>query len=359
MENNYLDRKITEEEITLFKEILEYKRKKEKTKKLEKLRCAIYARKSQEDTKDTSLQTQINYCKMIIDSCEMLELKGVYSEDKQSGMIEERPEFQRVMAGVAGNDIDVVICYRLDRFSRKLQITQKYEEIIRLNHAYLLAGDVTQIPDTASKMFIHQIFEATAELKARDTAEKVVNTFTDMARKGKYVCGKPPIGYECGFDGKLEINLDESVIIDKIFSSFLGGKSLSAIVKELNEKGVCTKNGNPFSKQAIHSILKNEVYAGTLIYNRKNAKGKKRKALLKKGAEVRVEDNHPAIVSKSDFKKVQKMLNNNAELKINDSKYIYLLSGLIKCKSCGKMMVGNSHIARKPQKGEIYLRLSW
>ena len=246
---NSLDRQITNEEIQQFEEILAVKQTKKSTKNLTKLRCGIYARKSQEDTKDTSLQTQIDYCKELISNCDLLELKEIYSEDNKSGMTDEREEFQRIMGDVVNNEIDVVVCYRLDRFSRKLAITQLYEEIIRCNDAYLLTGDVLEIPDTAAKMFVHQIFQANAEFQARTSAERTKITMLNIVKTtGKYIAGTPPIGYQRGLDGKLEINVDESLVIDRIFNSFLGGKSLSAIANELNEERNNYKKWEKFFK---------------------------------------------------------------------------------------------------------------
>jgi DNA invertase Pin-like site-specific DNA recombinase len=244
-----LDRQITNEEIKQFKEILAIKQTKKSTKTLSRLRCGIYARKSQEDTKDTSLQTQIDYCKELISSCDLLELKEIYSEDNKSGMTDDREEFQRLIGDVVDNKIDVVVCYRLDRFSRKLANTQTYEEIIRCNNAYLLTGDVLEIPDTAAKMFVHQIFQANAEFQARTSAERTKITMLNIVKTtGKYIAGIPPMRYERGKDGKLEINVDESLVIDRIFNSFLGGKSLSAIANELNEKRNNNKKWEKFFK---------------------------------------------------------------------------------------------------------------
>ena len=113
------------------------------------------------------------------------------------------------------------------------------------------------------------------------------------------------------------------------------------------KNGTTTKNGKSFSKQAVKQILTNEVYAGTLVYNKKNLKKHKNTAVLKKYDEVRLEKNHPGIVTEEDFIKVQEILKGNAITKINDSGYIYLLSGIIRCKQCGSAMFGNSQKSRK------------
>ena len=351
-----IDRVLTLREIEFLEDLLKRKqnRKPKRGKKKEeitKLRCAIYARKSQEDTHDTSLNAQIEYCKILIDSCDLLELKEVYSEDNVSGMTDKRPGLQKMITQVVKREIDVVVCYKMDRFARKASITETYEDMIRVNEGCLLTGDNDIAIQNAQQKYFHQILLLSNEYYARSSAEKTKDTFMRNIDKngineGKYVSGKPPLGYQRGIYGKLEVNSDEALIIDEIYQSFLGGKSLTSIVCSLNTKGLKTREGKSFSKQAIHYILTNEVYTGTFIYNKNTGKINKRSLVLTKYDEIRIENNHPSIIDKASFNKVQKILNNNATIKTNDSGYVYLLSGLVHCKKCGKMMIGNSQVSR-------------
>ena len=55
---------------------------------------------------------------------------------------------------------------------------------------------------------------------------------------------------------------------------------------------------------------------------------------------MRVEDAHPAIVSKRDFQKARRLLGSRAPKKMNPRRASspYLLSGIAKCETCGKAM---------------------
>ena len=55
---------------------------------------------------------------------------------------------------------------------------------------------------------------------------------------------------------------------------------------------------------------------------------------------VRVEDAHPAIVSKREFQRVNKLLGSRAPKKVHPRRSAspYLLSGLLRCETCGKAM---------------------
>ena len=114
------DRVVKDDELRYLKQLLNKKQKQKKTKDRVKLKCAIYARKSQEDKKDLSLNAQINYCRAIIDSCDILELSNIYQEDDVSGMWDNRTEFQKMIQDVRDQVIDVIIVYKWHRFSRKV-----------------------------------------------------------------------------------------------------------------------------------------------------------------------------------------------------------------------------------------------
>ena len=205
---------------------------------------------------------------------------------------------------------------------------------------YVLTGDANGPIDSASDLLYSQIFWSMSEYQARTSAERTMTTMVAQAKAGKYVAGTTPIGYDRNPDGTLEVNLDEAPIITSIFEGIASGKSLGSIAAELNAKGYVTRTNRKFSKQAIGYIAKNEIYVGTLIYNREDSRSNPHTLLLGDFAEVRVESNHQPIVTKETFDLVQSILGNKLTNSTNESQHVYLLSGIMKCKACGKTMIG-------------------
>ena len=78
-------------------------------------------------------------------------------------------------------------------------------------------------------------------------------------------------------------------------------------------------------------MLTNESYAGTLVW------GKRSKD---KTPPVRVEGALPAIVSREEFERVQELLKSRAPKVVHPRRASspYLLSGLLKCESCGRAL---------------------
>jgi DNA invertase Pin-like site-specific DNA recombinase len=90
-------------------------------------------------------------------------------------------------------------------------------------------------------------------------------------------------------DAKALVRDDQDArIVERIFALRLEGERIAAIVRTLNDAGIPSPRGKHWTPQTVETILRNEVYTG----------------LVKLG-ERRLEGAHPALVSKSSWRKVQ------------------------------------------------------
>ena len=160
----------------------------------------------------------------------------------------------------------------------------------------------------------------------------------EAATRGFWITTYAPYGYKRVYvqDGikkrpKLELNPPADAVVRRIFDMVLQGKSILDVTKTLNAEGIPTTNGKKWLKTTIHTMLDHEAYTGTLVWGAKAKDG---------APPVRVEDAHPAIVSKRDFQKARRLLGSRAPKKVNPRRASspYLLSGLVKCETCGKAM---------------------
>ena len=98
-----------------------------------------------------------------------------------------------------------------------------------------------------------------------------------------------PFGYDLK-NGSFSINKHEKEIIANIFESYLSGKTMEKIARELSKKN----EGVGWSLNEIREILKNPIYAGYKF----------------QGAEV-VKARHEAIIKAETFNKVQQKIQRN------------------------------------------------
>ena len=91
----------------------------------------------------------------------------------------------------------------------------------------------------------------------------------------------------------------------------------------------------------MNSLLRNDKYYGTYVYNREDGKRKKKRVLIEKFDEVRNETAIPAIITKAQFDKVQAILNGRTSCRPHqNANPEYFLTGFVECKSCGSFMSG-------------------
>ncbi len=134
-----------------------------------------------------------------------------------------------------------------------------------------------------------------------------------------------------------------------MFSNEIGSRS---IVKYLNNNhylspigyrktgNIQNKNENQYkwNEVTICNMLKNEVYIGNTVQNKKTSisyKVKKRKTVQKE-EQIKVENTHEAIIDKNTFEKVKiiiKKRSSNAKIKYN-----YLLRDLLYCHHCKRKL---------------------
>ena len=94
----------------------------------------------------------------------------------------------------------------------------------------------------------------------------------------------------------------------------------------------------------MNSLLRNEKYYGTYIYNREGGKRKAKRVLIERFDEVRNETAIPAIITKAQFDKVQAILNSRKSCRPHqNANPEYFLTGFVVCKSCGSSMSGLSN----------------
>ena len=122
------------------------------------------------------------------------------------------------------------------------------------------------------------------------------------------------------------------------------GNSYQDVINHLTKQGYKTRQGKKFSHSTLNSLLRNEKYYGTYIYNREGGKRKAKRVLIERFDEVRNETAIPAIITNAQFDKVQAILNSRKSCRPHqNANPEYFLTGFVVCKSCGSSMSGLSN----------------
>lgn len=90
---------------------------------------------------------------------------------------------------------------------------------------------------------------------------------------------------------------DEVAIVREIYRAFVSeGQNEAQIAEGLNDRGILTDLGRPWTRGTVHQILINEKYIGTNVWNRMSFKLKKKRVRNDPDTWIRAPNSFPAIV---------------------------------------------------------------
>ena len=223
------------------------------------------------------------------------------------------------------------------RFTRKREHAVAFKSMLR-RRGIRVVSITEQADDTPTGKLLEAIIESVDEFYSENLAQEVSRGMREAASRGFWMTSYAPYGYKKVHvqDGaktrpRLELNPPSDAVVRRIFDMVLHGKSILDVTKVLNAEGIPTTNGKKWLKTTINTMLANEAYTGTLVWGANARNGT---------PPVRIENAFPAIVSQQEFRKVRRLLKSRAPNKVNPRRAssAYLLSGLLKCETCGKAM---------------------
>jgi len=343
-------------------------------------RCAIYTRKSTEEGLEqefSSLDAQSESCAAYIlsQAGEGWEDAGrIYSDGGISGGHMERPGLKDMLSDIEAGHIDVIVVYKVDRLTRSLADFAKLVEIFDAHDVSFVS--VTQAFNTTNSMgrLTLNVLLSFAQFEREVTAERIRDKIAASKKKGKWMGGLVPLGYDA-VDKKLIVNDRETKVIKLIFETYQTLGSVSKVKQALDQQGITTKvryrkkrglrsndkdsqkqiktGGLPFHRGHLYQILSNPLYIGKVRHKDKVYEGE-----------------HAAIILEELWDTVQVKLKSNSPKRTRptNTKTISLLKGILFDQTGDRL--GPSHhkksgrsysyyISRRLIKGEIDDGTGW
>jgi DNA invertase Pin-like site-specific DNA recombinase len=252
-----------------------------KTPERKLLRCAIYTRKSTEHNLDlefNSLDAQREACEAYIKSQAHEGWRLIpdhYDDGGLSGASLDRPALQSLLADVRAGKTNIVVVYKVDRLTRSLADFAKLVELFDQHSVSFVS--VTQSFNTTSSMgrLTLNVLLSFAQFEREVIGERVRDKIAASKRKGIWVGGPVPLGYQC-IDKKLVVVPEEAKTVRTIFRRYLDLGSMRALIEDLDRRGLRTKiavrrdggvrGGIRFGVGPLAHLLKNRFYIGEVVY---------------------------------------------------------------------------------------------
>lgn len=326
---------------------------KESNYDLKPKRVAAYCRVSTDrEEQEHSFETQKAMYTDMIMMKPTWQMAGIYADDGITGTIaKKRPGFMKMIDDSRKGKIDIIITKSVSRFSRNnLDCLIYVRELKELGIPIIFEKEGINTLQVSSELLI-TLFSGLSQAESESISMNVKIGKRQSLKNGNVpFCYKSFLGYKKGTDGKPEIVPEEAEIIKRIYSEYLSGKSLYEVAKSLMADNILTARGNKkWTSKGIESILKNEKYKGDALLQKTYIVDCISKKCKKNNGELPmyyVENNHPAIIDRAVFDRVQEEISRRSSkpkktekgTKTELGKYSskYALTELLYCGCCGK-----------------------
>jgi len=311
--------------------------------------CAYCRVSTEQEEQESSFTSQVNFYTQYITSRTDWTLVDIYADEGISGTTtKKRKEFLRMIDDCMAGKIDMIITKSVSRFARNTEDCLHY--VRKLKDKGISVFFETENIDTLGSTgeLLLTILSGLAQDSSRNQSDVTKWGIIRQFESGRVLVNTTRfLGYDKSKDKELIINDAQATIVRRIFMQYLEGKSYNSIGMELTKDGIKTVTGNTkWWDSTISGILENEKYYGdALLQKTITVDFLKHKRADNKGQaeQYMIEGNHPAIISKEIFDKVQAEKQRRASkyknIEGDRQKYSnkYPFSGKVFCGDCGNV----------------------
>ncbi len=287
-------------------------------------KAVLYCRYSSENQTENSIEGQRRDCTDYAKRYGMT-IVGEYVDRAKSATTDNRPEFQRMISESANHGFNVVLVWKMDRFSRSRYDSLKYKSIL-VNNGVKVISVTERISDSSDGVLIESLIDGISEWYSKDLAEKVDRGIRENVLKGLSIGGVPKFGYKV-VDHRYAIDENEGKIVQEMYRLYVyEGLNLNQIAKKLTSLGMRRSDGRPISHHLVEKVLSSDRYIGVLRCSQ---------AVNKEG--------FPKLIDDDTFRRAQER---REQRKHSGGAFRegveFALKGKIYCGECGELLNGES-----------------
>lgn len=345
---------------------------------IRKIPTVIYARKSTSKLgQKETIENQIKICKRKANDLN-LEVVDIKTDTATGTDDNNRQEIKDLINGAIEGKYECVIMKGISRFYRDtehgLGLIKKLDRsnirVITVEEGFDSFENRTGNKLDTSRITMYLMF---AEMESKKLGERIKHTQIEKAYAGEWnQVGSVPLGYIYNKETKkLDVDYSKAKIIKLIFKLYLNGMGMKSIAHYLNGDNedkltYPSPKGKMWSQYTIGFMLKNQVYVGDIVFNKrsKNSRPYKNPESLGKTVDdvyigndyndekdwIIIANTHEAIIERSQFEKVHTILATKAKRK-GIKNNVSLLAGIAKCAKCGSGLTFKR--GNKDSKGNI------
>lgn len=275
-----------------------------------KKHAAIYCRVStQERVQKDALAVQVKEAENVVREKGWI-LSDRYIEMESGTTMNGRREYMRLLDDMRDkNKFEIIVIKSLDRLNRSAKNWYLFvEELVshdKLLYVYM-ERNFYQTDDT----LLTGIKAILAEQYSRDLSCKINNAHRYRQKNGTTVLlNNNTYGYRKNPDKSVSIHEKEAQMIRKIYNLAAQGCGSRTISNILYQQGIRNRNGYQLTETSIRRIIKNPLFKGVVVMNRRHFDFEKKREIMNPESEwIYHKGLVPAIVEEELWRRANEML---------------------------------------------------
>jgi DNA invertase Pin-like site-specific DNA recombinase len=277
----------------------------------------VYARISSDDGTALGVTRQVEDCHRLAESLGWEVAEDYIDNDVSASTGKRRPAYERMLDDVRDGYRDAVIVYHLDRLTRRPIELEHFVDVMTaagVKQVKFVSGGDLDVGN-GDGLLVMRVQAAVAANETATKSRRVTRKMDEIAAAGRPHGGIRPFGFEAD---RVTIRPDEAEVLRQVVARFIAGESYRSLCTWLDEAGIATVAGGPWTITTLRSNLGSARIAGL-----RDHRGQLTKAVWE------------PIISEVDRNKV---LARMEAAKANPGRRTprrYLLSGMLRCGKCG------------------------
>lgn len=235
---------------------------------------------------------------------------------------EQRTVFREMLRYIEQNNVTNLVVEKTDRLTRNFRDAVVVDDWLEANQHRVLhmvkEGLVIHKYSRSDTKLMWNIYLSFAKKYTDNLREEAMKGWYEKLAQG-WMPAPPPPGYKTAIEDSKKIHvIDEgrAFLVERAFKLYLEpGQNIQTVTDEVGAMGLTSRKNRPLTKSAIHKMLHNTFYVGTIHFNGQNYPGA-----------------HETLIGNDLFNAVQNKLGEHHQTKT--ARHDPLFKGMLRCGTC-------------------------
>jgi len=235
----------------------------------DRVRAAIYARiSSDKEGERTGVDRQERECRELAKRLGWDVVEVFVDNNISAASGKDRPQYRALLSAIRDGDIDALLAWHPDRLHRRPTELEAFITLVEQKGTLIQTVSAGGYDlSTPGGQMVARMLGAAARYEVDQTRRRIKAKADELARQGKSRGGPRPFGYE---PGGMVIRESEAAIVREAAQAILSGRTLAAVARELQGRGVTGTLGKPLTYANLRDLLIKPRNAGIVAHGLPN-----------------------------------------------------------------------------------------